>query len=86
MGISLVCDLVLHYTTFLPLFLVGKARLNIIIARIFPEVSQHIFSLVNYQPINTRRGFVQNYTWTSASVIFLFVYCCVCWCEERGEQ
>ena len=37
---------------------------------------------VNYKPVNTRRGFVQNYTRISASVRFLFVYClCVCWCE-----
>ena len=77
---SLVCHLVLHYTTFLLLFFgVGQTRLNILC-----EVSQHIIILVNYQPVNTRRGIVQNCTWISVSVRFLFVHHCVCWCE--GER
>ena len=58
---------------------VGQTRINILC-----EVSQHIFILVNYQPVNTRRGIVQNCTWISASVRFLFVHRCVCWCE--GER
>ena len=58
---------------------VGQTKLNILC-----EVSQHILILVNYQPVNTRRGIVQNCTWISASVRFLFVHRCVCWCE--GER